>query len=465
MSYKILSQHYEGPPSVRVSPKVDAKDIKSNQGMAIDRESTKGGQPTHGSYGHAAPTVILTKDGVVTRSSNNKFETSYRDYNRNGPVTQIDDYYFGHWIKAGTDVRPNMFSLIPKMTDFGLIESPRLGMYFPNERDTPVSLRTSHDIVNAVNPNRLGYFHSKLANFNQELKNLIYDNTNRLNYEATEWVNFLAKKGISVDTSSNPGVTGLGVEKGNFLAAYYPGKGYLVREENFHNKAKNLISRYGLSDRESVEAMKRSVLLHEFAHVLGIGGSRKDEKLQGMLQAEFYSVMAQRFKVTKIERIYRELSQEGEDYAKDFSPSLLDLIVGEKKEDNIELRKIEHKFLKEAIELCVEDVEGYVNMRMEETLGPVLRGEPSYKPSRNNSKSKNKISNSRKLEEIVDESDKASFTITEDGNLAPTYEGRRVYGEGASMSTKFIGKEIKESGDEIKSEKEASQEAEASSSN
>ena len=402
-SYYVLSEKYIGPPSVKDSPKIAPEKIKSMQFEA----------PTVGSYGHAAPTQILTKEGAVARTANNRFVASYGDFSKNGYFSQRDDFEIDGMKAAGEDARPNMFSLIPKMPDFGLIESPRLGMYFPNERDTPVGLRTSHDIVNAVNPNRFGYFQSKLANFNQDLRNLVYDNTNRLNYEASEWVNFLAKRGFSIDTTPNPGIIGLGVEKGDFLAAYYPGKGYLIREENFHNKAKNLISRYGLTDREAVEAMKRSVLLHEFGHVLGIRGSKKDEKLQGMLQAEFYSTMAQRFKGTTKERIYKALAREGMDYAKDNSSSLLDLMAGGSDKGGNDTRHLKHKFLKEAIELGVEDIDDYVNMRMEETLGPVLRGEPSYRNV------KSKSSTSRKLEEMVDESDRKYESKSE-----KTYEGK-----------------------------------------
>lgn len=436
-SYYVLSEKYIGPPSVKASPKIAPDDIKSMIGEA----------PTVGSYGHAAPTQIFTKDSAVTRTANNRFVASYADFSKNGYFSQRDDFEIEGMKAAGEDVSPNMFSPIPKMPDFGLIESPRLGMYFPNEGDTPVNLRTSHDIVNAVNPHRLGYFHSKLANLNQGLRNLMYDNTNRLNYEAAEWVDFLAKKGFSIERTQNPGIIGLGVKKGDFLAAYYPGKGYLIREENFQNKAKNLISGYGLSDPEAVEAMKRSVLLHEFGHVLGVKGDRRHEKLQGLLQAEFYSMMAQRIKGTKMEKIYRALAQEGRDYAEKHSLSLLDLIDVGKRDDDLELREIEHKFLHEAIALGVEDIDGYVNMRMEETLGAVLKGEPSYRASRSNSKSK--TSNSKKLEDIVDEGDKEH-----EGESGKTYEKRISKSEYQNM------KDARERERETKSDKAEPKEAE-----
>ncbi|MBI2656144.1 hypothetical protein HYX03_00205 [Candidatus Woesearchaeota archaeon] len=444
-SYRVLSPAYIAPPhSVRVQPKKIA--IEDNQSM-------QGGQPNVAA-GFFKPGIVNINGipFVESRTSNKRYLEPAVDYFKQGHgyLSQQADYEIDGMKAAGEDVKPAMFNIIPKMPDFALIASPRSRMDFPNN-STPVNLQTSHDIVNAVNPNRLGYFQSKLAKFEGDLKNLKYDETNRLNYEPVEWVNFLAKKGFSIDTTPNPGIIGLGVEKGDFLASYYPNKGYLIREENFQKKAKDLISKYGLTDREAVEAMKRSVLLHEFAHVLGVRGDRKSEKLQGKLQAEFYSMMAERFKGTTMERIYRALAQEGRYYAKDYSfwGSLLERMTEDShsKTDEI-LEQIYSKFVKEAraLELKGEEFSKYVNERMVQTYGAIVEGEPSYKPSRNNSKSK--TSNSKKLEEIVDESDKVSFAITEDGTLAPTYEGRRVYGEGASMPTRFIGRNIKESKNE-----------------
>lgn len=441
-SYRVLSDVYIGPlPSHRViAPKIKAEDIKSGPGNP----------PTRGSYGHASNTFIETEYGFKSISSGRTFETTKSDGLRNGPIiTQWDDYYFGHWIHAGTDNPPSRHSLIPKMPDFGLIESPRLGMYFPDQSDTPVALRTKHDIVNAVDPNRLGYFQSRLERFEGDLRKVEYDKLNILNYESTEWIKFLAEKRISTDTTTRPGIIGLGIMKSDQpYAAAYHSHGYLMAYDKFEKLAKEWVSRYGVGGPEAVEAMKRSIILHEFAHVLGIRRDKKSEKRQGLLQAEFYSNMAEKFKGTKMERIYGALAREGRDYAKEFSTSLLDLISMDGRDD-IELRRVEHKFIKEAIELGVDDIEGYVGMRMEETLGPILKGEPSYKSkSKSKSKSNNsKKSNSKKLEEIVDESDEASFDVR-DGKITATYKGEAVGYDGASMSTRFIGRNAKESKNE-----------------
>lgn len=440
-SYRVLSHVYIRPPS---SVSVQAKEIAPEE-----HKSMQGEAPTVGSYGHATNTITFKGGEAVTVTSNNRFPTPMGDYLRNGPVRQIDDYYFGHWVNGANENYPSREwnNLIPKMPDFGLITSPRLGMYLPSEHDTPVGLRTSHDIVNAVNPNRLGYFQSKLANFEQDLRNLMFDSRSRLNYEASEWVDFLSKKGFSIDTTPSPGVMGLGVMKGDFVAAHFPGRGYLVGEENFQDKARHIISRYGLTDKEAVEAMKRSVLLHEFGHVLGIKGDRESEKLQGELQAEFYSMMAERFKGTSMEGVYRALAEEGREYAKNFSTrKIWKNITKVYQTERGRLDDIIEKFEVEAKALGLEGKEliAYVNSRLRNTAGAILEGEPTYRSS------KHKASNSKKLEEIVDEKEEA------EAKSDPRYQSKIDKSEYKNM------RDVKER--EVKSEKaekEAPQESEA----
>lgn len=375
-SYRVESEVFIAPPlPFRVQPKkIAPEEIKSGPGNP----------PTFGSFGHADYTVIPTNDGFESVSANNQFKTSKKDGIRNGPIiTQIDDYYLGHWIKAATDNPPYKHSVIPKMPDFALIRGHRLGMYFPNSYDTPARLLTSHDIVNAVNPNKRGYYESKIANMDETLRNL-WDGSNRYQSEAVAWIDFLEKKGFSIETTKNIGITGLGVQKGDFIAAYYPGeKGYLVAEMNFYDRAKSLISRYGLSHKEAVEAMKRYIFLHEIAHVLGIDGDRKSEKLQGELQAEFYSIMADEYKGTKMERIYRTLAKQGSDYAQQFS--LLrkfweNVTKDSYSSERVTLDAMITKFETEARALGKrgDELREYVEGRIVDTYGALL-GRPFYR--------------------------------------------------------------------------------------
>ena len=409
-SYKVLSWSKYIAPLVTAAlisctaPKIAAKDIKS---MQTDEPITMG------SYSHAQPTHLFTKNGVVTRTANNRFVYSYNDFFKNGTLFNRDDYGHGHWKSAGEDVNPNMFNVIPKMPEFAYITGVTpLGLYLPNKYDTQVNLRVTPEIVNAVDPNRIGFYESKKANFDQSLRSLMFDNINRLNYEASEWVDFLAKKGYSIETSKNAGILGLGVEQGRFAAAYYPKQGYLVSEIDFREKAKNIISRYGLDDAETIEAMKRGILLHEIAHVFGVKGDRKGEKLQGLLQAEFYSMMAERFKGTKMERVYRELAHEGIDYARWHSKfSLFD--TESDKDTSIDFLIAKFEAEAKALGLSGEKSRSYATARAYETYGALLEdGAVSYnKKSRSAKKTENKRKSSTEdesLEEKVESKEKSA---------------------------------------------------------
>ena len=408
-SYKVLSWSKYIAPLVTAAlisctaPKIAAKDIKS---MQTDEPITMG------SYSHAHPTQLFIKNGVIARTANNRFVYSYNDFAENGPLFNRDDYGHGHWKSAGEDANPSMFNVIPKMPEFAYITGiTPLGLYLPNKYDTQVNLRVTPEIVNAVYPNRIGFYESKKANFDQSLRSLMFDNANRLNYEASEWVGFLAKKGYSIETSKNAGILGLGVEQGRFAAAYYPKQGYLVSEMDFREKAKNIISRYGLDDREAVEAMKRSVLLHEIAHVFGVKGDRKGEKLQGLLQAEFYSMMADKLKGTKMEKIYRALAREGMDYARWHSKFRL-FDTEPDKDTSIDFLIAKFEAEARALGLNRKELQTYVAARAYETYGVLLEdGAVSYSTKSRAKKTENKRKSSTEdesLEEKVESEEKSA---------------------------------------------------------
>src|SRR3989338_3436588 len=427
---------YRGPLSGRVSPQIAPEEYNS---MKFE-------PPTVGSYGHADTTQVFTPSGVVTVTANNRFEA--KDFPRNGYFSQIDDCPgFGHWIKTGTE--PQAIDLIPRMQDFGYVSGVTpLGLLLPNRTDTQVNLRTTPRIMEAVNPNRLGINASKEGNLYSSLRNLMFDDVNRLDYESAEWIDFLSQKGFSIDTTEYPGVLGLGVRKGNFLAAYHTKKGFLIAEDNFHERAEKLISSYGLSNFEATQAMKRAVLLHEIAHVLGIPGGREAEEMQGLFQAEFYSKLAENFKGKRMERIYRALAQENMDHARSYSRARF-----RKRSDKTLaaiIASMEAKFVTEGIVLgkSGKELENYVKERIDDTYGVYFEDESSYEPETKTKSSKsagNKSpSGGESLDEIVD---KEAFSIIRGRSKEVSYEGHEVYGDGdfAELRVKD-GKESEESG-------------------
>ncbi len=215
----------------------------------------------------------------------------------------------------------------------------------------------------------------------------------------------------------------MGVENGDFLAYYNSAKGILATETDVHERAEHLISHYGLTGKEAIEAMKRHYLLHEFGHVLGIKGTLRGERLQGELQAEFYTMLANNFKGTKWEKIYRALARDRLNYAEHFS--LKNLLLGKLKnpfEGSEQLeRMLLEKFVGEAdaLEISEDEKAAYIRSRFKDI----------YKDSGDEAKSHkttSKKSNSKDLEARVREdpketrSDKAEANDRADSKESPS---------------------------------------------
>lgn len=415
-----------------INESIKPKDIISMQGIP----------PTVGSYGHAEPVILVTPEGYACRTANKLYKFS--DIG-NGPVTEQGDYELVGMKKAGEDVKPTMFNIIPKMPNVGLIVSPRSRMHFTNPKDTLVDLATSTDIVHAIDPNKDGFYRSKIANFESLIKSSFWDDARKYKTEAVSWIDFLARKGYTIDKSGTPGVTAIGVEESphDYFAGYYDRKGYLNVFGELHNRARRMISQYGLNDREAVEAMKRSVLFHEIGHVLGVKGDRKSEKLQGELQNEFYSEVAQLYKGTKLGSIYKALAREAEDYAKSFSlgRSILEEITADISPSRV-TEPFDEMLAKFEAEAKVFGMKGkelidYVEARAKNHYGTLLREKPSL--ASENSNTKNTNSNKRKSLEGIVNNEGVEVVAGENGEVYTTVDGKRVVGGDGAYTTDFIG--------------------------
>ncbi|MBI2658712.1 hypothetical protein HYX05_01240 [Candidatus Woesearchaeota archaeon] len=381
---EVLSQHFYRDKASYTPKKIAPEEHKSMQGEA----------PTVGSYGHTSNTVLFRNGEAITVTSNNRFPTPMRDYLRNGPVRQIDDYYFGRWVQGGTDNPPSKHSLIPKMPNLAYITGiTPLRMHFPNERDTPTSNRTTPRIVEAVDINKIGFFESTKGNLYNDSRNLMFDNANRFNYEVTAWIDFLGEKGWTYEKSKNNGVIALGIYQDDTrpaLAGHFD-KGYLIANPKFLEGIETIASKYGLSKKEAIEAFKRHVLLHEIGHVLGIPGDRKGEETQGMLAYEFYSRLAEETESAKLGKFYKALTIRNRDYAEYFSKAnhfKRQMRIEKGGKNNIE--KLVAQFLEEgkALGYGENELNAYVNLRLNEVYGALLRDEVSEnKPTSKTTKS------------------------------------------------------------------------------
>ena len=387
-SYEVMGEHYEGD-SVSSSPeKIAPEDIKSMQSIPISVSSY--------SYGDYKPSIVKSKSGKVyaaTRTANNLFLTSLEDFSKYGFFSQIDDSNMDEFKSAGEDFRPNMFDIIPKMPNLSYIAGISAGlMNFPDPSDTAVALYTTPEFVNAVDINKVGYFVSKAGNLNNFLRNnLLFDDANNFHYDASQWVKFLNDKGYSIETTNNAEFRGLGigvdVAREGFLAAYYSEKGYLITEKDFSDKVGKIMSSYGQSSSDALQAMMRADLLHEIGHRFGIGGDRASEELQGELREEFYTRLSENFKGTRFEQIYRALAQEGRDYSEAFS--LTNSLLGELTADlypkqlsgPIGIITNKARIEGEAIGLQGEYLARFINERLENIYGELIEEEPSHEES------------------------------------------------------------------------------------
>ncbi len=398
-SYEVMSEHYEGDTTSKAE-KIAPEDIKSMTGLPISVSSSP--------YGDYKPSFVKGKGGKVyaaTRTANNLFLTPLEDYSKHGFFSQMDDFNrFEEWVSAGEDNFPNKHDLIRKMNNIAYIEdiTPRR-MSFPNPRDTAVELYTTPELVNAVDINKVGYFVSKAGNLHNFLRSdVLFDDANRFHYDISEWIDFLDKKGFSIEKSKNEEFSGLGVEvdvaNEKYVAGYFPAKGHLIVEENFHDNLEKLMYLYGVSGSEAVEARMRATLLHEIGHRLGIEGDRRGEELEGELLAEFYSKLAENFRGTDFEGIYKALAQQESDYAKSFS--LSNKIWSEINAELFPKRLpgaialLADKFESEAdaLELSGWNKVMFVEGRLREVYGELLKEVPSHKQS---------ISDKKQLEEII----------------------------------------------------------------
>lgn len=433
-SYRVESPVYIAPPPfVKVkAPEIKAEEIKSNQiGKPGDETPNVSSYP----WGEWKPKLEKGPYGetyIVTKTSNNKYRELATDFLKpgHGYLSQRDDYQIDGMKRAGEDNPPNKHNLIPRISDIidmrgiAYIEGPYSRMNFADPRDTSANVSTHPTYVNAVDINSNGLYVSRKANFERLFRSLSQGGD--YHFEAKEWVDFLASKGITYEKADTSGFRGYGilndVARSRFLWAYIPDLGYMIAEGNVHNRIQNQVKGFGLTGielREAIDAFKRADVLHETGHLLGIKGDRKPEMLQGLLRAEFYTMMAQKY--PRYARIYRALAREGMQYAEEFSleNAIEEALLEHDKEAVNEIEAMSRvmgiKAGKEAdaLELKGKARQLYIRGRVYDALGPLLESEPAYKNG---------------LEKIV-RRENIRIMIDEDGKVFPVYRGRRVYGE------------------------------------
>src|SRR3989338_11064303 len=181
-SYKVSVPYYEGAPSVsdRLIPEIAPKEIKSMQSLPIS---------------YFNPHFIGGK--AVTRTANNVYPTSLKDYAKRGYFSQPDDFQIRGFEEAGENNPPSRHNLIPPKPDVAYIVGTPKPMDLKIE-DTPVNLYTTPVLVNAVPPNKEGKYASKIRKLEQDLRNLLWNETYNPNFLPRAMIEFLTENGLPI---------------------------------------------------------------------------------------------------------------------------------------------------------------------------------------------------------------------------------------------------------------------------
>ena len=365
-SYKVYSNHLDLSHDRLGSTKIDAKDIKSMVQVI---------HPSFGSYGYGESSLNFIGDYAFTRSTGGRVETYSRsDIERYGFATTWDESgpRFMGWLKAANDNFPNLPANqpIPKNHNVSYAEGiTQVRMNFPNPRDTSVDLYITPRIRGDVDFNKEGYYTSKVANIKNELRRLLWNDANHFHLEPELLLEHLYNKGLKLIRAEAP-ITSIEIIDAppRTLAAYNPSERTLIIPSDFYERAKEVMSSYGLRSSDAIDAQIRRILYHEiFYHaVLDLAGDDKTHKFIGLSEEEFFSELADNFKTTKWETIYKALANIESDYVKSLSG--LRFLQKARARKNLKKSSLEHiaekydkrhdnrKGLEEVVEECDNDI-------------------------------------------------------------------------------------------------------------
>ncbi|MDP7476404.1 MAG: hypothetical protein QF655_02105, partial [Candidatus Woesearchaeota archaeon] len=262
--------------------------------------------------------IDLTEIGdyLVFATSNNKFVFHKADIQRNGLGMNRDDMGIEEWIEATEG--EHAIEYVSKPTgEMRLFEGPE---FVPNysEHSAMPDVNVPIADMSGVNMdiNKVGEYFSRIANLEQDLRNLIftdYPKNPGYNPETEAFFEFLMEKGLGPAREIN----GIGIENMEATArSRLNGTSLLSVSTEFYEKALAVAKAYGLDERDAVQFAKRSFLYHELSHdLIREKLSREAEEVKvGELLAEFFGNRAPLLE-GKIAQYYGALAKENEAYA------------------------------------------------------------------------------------------------------------------------------------------------------
>ena len=409
-----MGMAYNGPPFVTHHAKIDPKAYRS-----MTEEIP-----------YSSSSSMSYHDGAYYFKTANRTHGPFfkGDIKRYGLATHWEDsaQRMNDW-KANSESNPSInHDVMPARPDIMYFKGHERKLSLPDPTDTKVSLYVTPDYP-IVSLNNMGKYISMAHDFEMMLKDRVFE-TGKNYVEITHALKKYDKYGFNVQTANTNGIRGIGidvdVEGKGFLANYRPVPGWFAINRDLAEYMK----RY--PDKDVREAVLTSLIAHELGHTAGVPGSGADENLQGRILHEIYSELAAGSSGRK-KVIYEKLAKYESDYAEHFS--LANRIKRSFKSSSF--RKIDRYqalaaiMRREGIEIGLTGraLQNYINSRMADDNGATL-----FRESADGDNLESKLND-----------DRIGITLTEDGKIAPTFNGKRVYGEGASSESRFLIKDYR----------------------
>tara|TARA_Y100000031_G_C8237609_1_gene394118 strand:+ start:875 stop:2194 length:1320 start_codon:yes stop_codon:yes gene_type:complete len=324
-------------------------------------------------------------DYLVFATSNNKFVFHKADIQRNGLGMNRDDMGIEEWIEATEG--DHAIEYVSKPTgEMRLFEGPE---FVPNysEHSAMPDVNVPIADMSGVNMdiNKVGEYFSRIANLEQDLRNLIftdYPKNPGYNPETEAFFEFLMEKGLGPARE----IKGIGVENMEATArSRLNGTSLLSVSTEFYEKALAVAKAYGLDERDAVQFAKRSFLYHELSHdLIREKLSREAEEVKvGELLAEFFGNRSPLLE-GKIAQYYGALAKENEAYADGWRGG----IKSSAKSLMSKIESLVRQYASEAkdMKLDEEEARDYVESRLENDIKDLKESENPESDSAKDSK-------------------------------------------------------------------------------
>ncbi len=250
---------------------------------------------------------VTTSSRKVSFSAEKLFENGYLS-----PVFHEEDLLTQDWINAASGDRAISYSTPQK--GGGLVEGQERRAFF-DLRDTQLN-KFVRPVLSYEGPiNSFGKYLSTNANFRQDIRNVLFDETHKTRYDSdtADFISFLSNK-----YSTPRHILGVGTEKMEDVARIYHDNNhsYLVSSTDFRKKAEAMAEEHGLTGRDAAEFFKRYSIYHELIHNFQPEMSERGAEIDdGETLYEFFSEKAKSKAGTKEGRLYQSLATEAKAYA------------------------------------------------------------------------------------------------------------------------------------------------------